>query len=239
MPGNSVEYLAENLSWLIEKAEQAKERLQLIYLTVGPVDSNHRQSLMHWVIEVALELEFSHSTAMLACGYFDRFLSVKPISHLSVLELIAVSALSLACKFKEGKSLTPDFISRLLGSGFNADAVVTMERYMLTVLDWKLDDATPCDIIDAVIEFTFGENCSQGILKKSYSFAGFCYLDAEVAMAGSFILAIAGISLALKKLRFLNFRMEWLEIVEQRFGINRDKLDLIEERVENNLALVS
>lgn len=237
MPGNLESFLTENLCRLLEKSEEAKEANYLSYLATGHITSNYRDNLFNWVLDLSPNLNFSVSTGLLACSYIDRFLSSRPNFQHSVLELVGITALSLAMKFAEGKVLTPNIIHRLLDSRFLIDAIVTTELFMLKELGWNLSSPSPCELIDTLIEYSFDHPYTERIIETCHSFAVLCYLDTETAASGNFNLAIASIVLSLDRLGYNEFRADWLLSLQETFVFDREKLDITVKRVLSKLDL--
>ena len=136
MPGNTEERLRQNLALLVEKSEEFRTKGHLPYWSRGLITTEIRESLMTYILDLILpNFHFLTSTKLLACSYADKFLSLKPIAQLSALELIGITALSLASKFNEGKNLTPAVVFQILDSKFSIDSIVKMETFFLLTLD--------------------------------------------------------------------------------------------------------
>ncbi|OMJ96252.1 hypothetical protein SteCoe_216 [Stentor coeruleus] len=238
MPGNSESFLTENLCWLLEKTEEAKEANYLSYLAVGHINSNYRETLFNWVLDLSPNLNFSVSTGLLACSYIDRFLSSRPNFQHSVLELIGIISLSLAMKFAEGKVLTPNSIHKMLEYRYSIDAIVTTEIFMLKELGWNLSTPSPCELVDTLIEYSFDHPCTGRIIETCHSFAVLCYLDTETAASGNFNLAIASIVLSLDRLGYREFRADWLLSLQESFVFDNEKLEITVRRVLSKLDLL-
>ncbi|OMJ69321.1 hypothetical protein SteCoe_32981 [Stentor coeruleus] len=227
----------EHLSRLFEKSEEAKNSNYLSYLSVGYIKTIHREALFNWVLDLSPSLNFSVSTGLLACTYIDRFLSIKPDFQISVFELLGISSLSLAIKFTEGKTITPHAIHKLLDSRYSIDAIVTIELYILKILDWNLSMVSPCELIDTIINFSLDHPCIGKIIDACHSFAVFCYLDPEIAVNGNCSLAFASIMLALDRLGYKEFRNNWILSLEKTFMLDTEKLDVVVSRVQKKFEV--
>lgn len=226
MPINPLDNEKENLMRLIEKSEESRLQGYLNYTTSSHIIPSIREELLHWLIDLAPDLKFSISVAVVAFGYIDRFLSAKPNACLSVLGLLAITALSLALKFYESRRLSPQEIMEMLDGRYSIETITTMEIYVLKVLDWKLDVDTPCVIIDQLVEFTLDSNSK--VKEFAYSYAALCYMNTYVCTAGNYNLAIASILMALDRLGFSQVKNGWLEVVEG-IRLDRDKVQFVEK----------
>lgn len=237
MPGFFKSVVIEHLSRLLEKSEEDKNANYLSYLSAGHIKTTHRETLFNWVLDISSNLEFSVSTGLLACTYIDRFLSVKPDFQISVLELLGMSALSLAIKFAEGKTIAPQTLHKLLDSRYSIDAIVTIELYILKILDWNLSMVSPCELVDTIIDFSLDHPCIGRIVDTCHSYAVFCFLDPEIASIGNFNLAFASIILALDRLGYKEFRTEWILSLEETFMLDSEKLDVTVSRVQSRFEV--
>ncbi|OMJ82810.1 hypothetical protein SteCoe_16407 [Stentor coeruleus] len=237
MPGNLEGYLTENLYRLLEISEESKKVNYLSYLAVGHITSNCRETLLNWVLDLSSNLNISVSTGLLACSYIDRFLSSRPNFQHSVLELVGITALSLAMKFAEGKILTPNSIYTMLDYRFSIDAIVTTELFILKELEWNLSIPSPCELIDCLIEYSFDYPCTGRIIEFCHSFAVLCYLDTETVASGNFNLAIASIVLSLDHLAYNELRTDWLLSLKESFVFDSEKLEITVKRVLSKLNL--
>ena len=187
---------------------------------------------MTYILDLILpNFHFLTSTKLLACSYADKFLSLKPIAQLSALELIGITALSLASKFNEGKNLTPAVVFQILDSKFSIDSIVKMETFFLLTLDWKLAHETPCNFINEIIEYTISDTSCGKIADTAHIFAAMCYIDSNISCEGGYMIAIASISMALDRMKFADFKNEWLLNIESKAAFNRKKLEKIEEMI--------
>jgi Cyclin, N-terminal domain len=236
MPGNFQEYQREYLLWVFEKSKEGKNSEFLSYTVSSMITPYCRESLMNWVLDLAPELRLSVQTCLLACSYIDIYLTKKPMSQLSGLELIGITALSLSAKINEGISIAPSAIMEILDSRFSIDAIVIMEVYMLKILEWKLAITTPCDVVEGLIEETINDNNCQIIKAKAFSFAAYCFIDSEIAKFGNYNLGIASICMSLDQLGYYQFRNEWMDLIQSQIELDRGKIDKIVASIQKKIS---
>ena len=227
MPGSLQEYSKANLAYLIEKSEESRQANLTSYTSSSVVTSSNRQTLLKWLLDLASDLGFSIEVTLVAFSYIDNFLTVQSIPHLSALELLAVTALSIALKFNGCPGLNPQQISQVFDGKYSIDAIATTEVYFLKILNWRLDVDTPCNLINHLIDCTFEAN--EKIRTVAHKYAAFCYIDASIVVAGNYCLAIASISMALDYLGYCMFKEEWLGVV-QGIKLDRKKVLIVEQQ---------
>jgi hypothetical protein len=184
-------------------------------------------------------LNLSISTGLLACNYIDRFLSKKPSTQAKIFELLGITALSIACKYKEGLSLAPEKIKNMLRDKYSIDAIVTTEQYMLSVLNWELAVVTSCDLVQSLFELTFGSEVSRRLLDTALAFAALGYSDFKTACAGNYNVAVSSILLALNKCGHSGLEQEWLGTLQLSLPVDHEKVNIVIEAVLKKLELHS
>lgn len=227
MPGNLQITPSESLIFLIEKSQESDYFTTLQYVNKGQINSTDRSNLLSWVIDLSTELDLSIVTCLLACTYIDKFLSIKPNTGKKIFDLVGMVGLALAAKYKEGLFIRPEKIKEMLQDKYSVDAIVTTEMYFLNALGWKLGGITVCDVIETVLELTFGEGLNEKMVSMCFSFAALCYCELDIALYGSYYLAFCCIVMVLDKFGFGSVRSEWLELVGERFGVDVGKFDEI------------
>lgn len=232
---NIQNYLPDTISYQLEKSQDPTYYENLQYAST-PETENSRESLLVWVTDLCTDLELSISTGYLACQYLDKFLSRRPLTQRKIFELVGMTALVAASKFKEGISISPEKIQNMLGDRFSVDAIVMTEKYMMQVIEWELSQVTACDLIESICEFTFGLNGTKRILDIAFSYAAVCYTNLQLAQSGSYNIAVSSIYLALKKVGSERLRNEWLETLGEDFVIDREKLGIVIEAVERRMG---
>lgn len=165
-------------------------------------------------MDISNSLNIPMSTAILACHYIDYFLSKRPLTKNKIFEVVGITALSLAFKFKDGITISPYKIQELMQNRVSIDAILTTEQYFLKVLDWELFLVTTVDLIEAICEFTIGEGC-QRVVNHACTLAGFGYCDLIIAAQGVFNTAIACIILSINKLGFSHMKNTWIDVVQR------------------------
>eukprot|EP00956_Cyclotella_meneghiniana_P025670 scaffold54025_cov66-Cyclotella_meneghiniana.AAC.2 len=125
---------------------------------IGPT---HRESLCKWGYHtIAACHGVSRLTAVVAFGYFDRFLSSntpaanRALNDVTECQLAFVtSCLVIALKIHSGFNVETNFVSNVITKkSYDAEEINDMELLILQSLSWKLNGPTPHDFIDYFLE---------------------------------------------------------------------------------------
>ena len=235
LSGSFQHYLQETIIYQLESSQQEKYYENFRYVTQNTVTESQRENFLTCVADLCSDLNLSVSTGLLACIYIDKFLSKKPSTQAKIFELLGLTALSIACKFKEGLSLTPEKIHQMLGGKYSIDAIVTTEQYMLSVLNWELAIVTSCDLVESLFELTFGSEVSKKLLDTAFAFAAMSYADFKTACAGNYNVAVSSILLSLKKCGHSGLEQEWLVTLEESLPVDKEKVNIVTEAVLKKL----
>uniref|UniRef100_A0A914YC47 Cyclin N-terminal domain-containing protein n=1 Tax=Panagrolaimus superbus TaxID=310955 RepID=A0A914YC47_9BILA len=107
------------------------------------ITTQARCMIVDWLMEVAASLKLHRETFHLAVDYFDRYLCVAkeqiPLIHL---QLVATSALAVACKFEEIYPPKLNVLADFTDGACNANQVVLYEQILLTELEWNFNPVT-------------------------------------------------------------------------------------------------
>ncbi|KAF2199751.1 hypothetical protein GQ43DRAFT_105166 [Delitschia confertaspora ATCC 74209] len=96
-----------------------------------------RSVLMDWLVQVHHRFTLLPETLFLSVNYVDRFLSAKVVS-LGKLQLVGATALFVAAKYEEINCPSVQEIVYMVDGAYTADEILKAERFMLTMLDFKL-----------------------------------------------------------------------------------------------------
>lgn len=101
-----------------------------------------RSLLVDWLVSCCEKLSLSDDTFYLCVYFVDRFLSGRDIST-DKLQLVGITALVIAAKYEE--VVCPDLSSFILLSdrSFSEGEIKKAEKYMLYMLDYRLDYVNP------------------------------------------------------------------------------------------------
>lgn len=236
MPGNLQINPSETLIFLIEKSQESDYINTLQYVNKGQINNTDRSNLLSWVIDLSTELNLSIVTCLLACTYIDKFLSIRPNTGKKIFDLIGMVGLALAAKYKEGMLICPEIIKEMLRNKYTVDAIATTEMYFLNALGWKLGGITVCDVIETVLEMSFGDGLNEKMVSMCFTFAAMCYCELDIALHGNYNLAFCCIVMVLDKFGFSNVKNEWLDFVDKKFGVDIGKFDGIVKVIREKLT---
>eukprot|EP00956_Cyclotella_meneghiniana_P001737 scaffold1909_cov51-Cyclotella_meneghiniana.AAC.4 len=124
---------------------------------IGP---SHREALCKWGYQTIAACQgVSKSTAVVAFGYFDRFLSsntpaaIRALDDVTECQLAFVTCLVIALKIHSGFNVETVFVSNVITkNSYDAEEIDDMELDILHSLGWKLNGPTPHDFIDYFLE---------------------------------------------------------------------------------------
>ncbi|XP_013134837.1 PREDICTED: G1/S-specific cyclin-D2-like [Papilio polytes] len=106
-----------------------------------------RKVVTTWMLEVCEEQQCEEQVFPLAVSYMDRFLSHRAISR-QQLQLLAVTALLLASKFRQCHPLCVDLLCAYTDNSVYPNEVRQWEVMLLQRLNWQLSIATAFDFVD-------------------------------------------------------------------------------------------
>ncbi|KAL1564490.1 cyclin [Salvia divinorum] len=122
-----------------------------------PVSSHHslspaRKESVHWILKINAHYAFSPLTAILAVNYLDRFLCCVAEDKPWMMQLAAVTCLSLAAKVQETHvPLLLDLQVEETKYVFESKTVQRMELLVLSALQWRMNPVTPVSFLDHII----------------------------------------------------------------------------------------
>jgi G2/mitotic-specific cyclin 1/2 len=100
-----------------------------------------RSLLVDWLIGVHSQLKLVPETLFLCVNLVDRFLSLRNVS-VSKLQLVGITSLLISSKYEE--VICPSIETFvLLDKSINEEEIRKAERYMLHVLDYKIEYPSP------------------------------------------------------------------------------------------------
>ncbi|KAL8225476.1 hypothetical protein R6Q57_018033 [Mikania cordata] len=114
-----------------------------------------RQQAVDWISKVHAHFNFGPLCAYLSVNYLDRFLAAYelPIDKPWMMQLLAVTCLSLAAKMEETNiPMILDLQSCESRFMFEAKTIQRMELLVLSTLKWRMQSVTPFCFIDSFIK---------------------------------------------------------------------------------------
>ena len=168
------------------------------YLSSQPqIGSKQRQKLINWLIVIQTSFKLLPETLFISVNIIDRFLSKEKL-ELTNLQLLSITALSIASKFQEiYPPVTADFI-KMTDNSYTVEAMRQMETKVLSVIEFDIN-CTPSQ--------TFLEHYSRGINVTKPS----------VLIYASFLL-----DLALLKDEFLQFKTSDITVCALIIAMSRE-----------------
>ncbi|KAH6823394.1 hypothetical protein C2S53_000132 [Perilla frutescens var. hirtella] len=146
-------FLAEEcIGWMVEREKEHLPRSDyLMRLRSGELDLSLRREALDWMFKAYAHHKFGEFCLYLAMNYFDRFLSMYtlPKGKNWVIQLIAVSCLSLAAKMDEVD--VPPLVDLQAGEPkflFEAKTIQRMEMLVLSYFNWNVKPYTPFNFIE-------------------------------------------------------------------------------------------
>jgi len=117
-----------------------------------------RKVMVTWVEQVRKALSFGPETVWIAMAYFDRYLCSGRGNSRGVLEseckfqLAAITSFYTAVKIHEPVVLGIDTMIQICRGKYTESDIVSMERDILSALDWKLPCHTPMDFARCILD---------------------------------------------------------------------------------------
>ncbi|KAL1568088.1 cyclin-D4-1-like isoform X2 [Salvia divinorum] len=158
----------ECVDWMVEREREHLPRNDyLMRLRSGELDLSLRREALDWMFKACAHHNFGEFCLYLAMNYLDRFLSLYslPKGKHWVIQLIAVSCLSLAAKMEE--VTVPSLVDLQAGDPkflFEAKTIQRMEVLVLSYLNWNVKPYTPFNFIEFYLRKTCKTRIPQGQL---------------------------------------------------------------------------
>lgn len=102
------------------------------------INERVRYILIDWLIELSSLIGYKRSTYHLSSVLVDLYLSKRPNTPLSELQLVGVTCLIIAGKFEERKLYNLSFFVQSTLSTFSEEQMIECELNILTTLKWKI-----------------------------------------------------------------------------------------------------
>jgi G2/mitotic-specific cyclin 3/4 len=96
-----------------------------------------RAILIDWLVQVHERFHLLPETLFLTVNYIDRFMSTKSVA-LDRFQLVGAVALFLAAKYEEINCPSVQEIAYMVDHGYTVDEILSAERYMVDILEFKL-----------------------------------------------------------------------------------------------------
>lgn len=136
-----------DISMVMEYGEDIFEYMKKLEMDMRPdphymsrqeqVRPSMRAILIDWLVQVHERFHLLPETLFLTVNYIDRFMSVKSVA-LDRFQLVGAVALFLAAKYEEINCPSVQEIAYMVDHGYTVDEILSAERYMIDILEFKL-----------------------------------------------------------------------------------------------------
>ncbi|KAL3764981.1 hypothetical protein ACHAWO_000207 [Cyclotella atomus] len=142
------------------KVQEASIYRPAHYLYQANVSAEDRKSLCQWGFDILNACKVNRDIAVIAIGYFDRFLSHRGLRVVEAclgnqreLQLAFISCLVIALKGRESMEVKPQFVAETMCEDmYHPEEIVGMEIEILRTLSWFLNGPTPKDFLEHFME---------------------------------------------------------------------------------------
>ena len=170
------------------------------------INDKMRSIIVDWIIEVTFKFKLRQETLYLSINLIDRFLEKKRISR-EILQLVAVSCLSLAAKYEEIYPPEIRDYSYITDKTYTKNQILKMEYDVLAVLDFDLLHVSPYDFLTRL--FQISENSKKLFYLAEYLIE-ITLLEYKMIIYSSLVKASCSIYIARKILKE-NDEIAWKE----------------------------
>ncbi|CAH0721700.1 unnamed protein product, partial [Brenthis ino] len=198
-----------------DRALDRDPRLLLNLLTLERVHALHTDYFQHvqidiqpfmrkvvttWMLEVCEEQQCEEQVFPLAVSYMDRFLAQRAISR-QQLQLLAVTALLLASKFRQCHPLSVDLLCAYTDNSVYPHEVRQWEVMLLQRLNWQLSIATAFDFVEPLLARVPWGRSNPLVRTHALTLTSVCYTETEFLLVPPSLIAVACITAAARGLR--------------------------------------
>ncbi|KAL4708770.1 hypothetical protein ACJJTC_011734 [Scirpophaga incertulas] len=159
-----------------------------------------RKVVTTWMLEVCEEQQCEEQVFPLAVSYMDRFLSQRAVSR-QQLQLLAVTAMLLASKFRQCHPLSVDLLCAYTDNSVYPDEVRQWEVMLLQRLNWQLSIATAFDFVEPFLARVPWGRTNPLVRTHALTLTSICYTETEFLLVPPSLVAVACIAAAARGLR--------------------------------------
>ncbi|XP_034825429.1 G1/S-specific cyclin-D2-like [Maniola hyperantus] len=159
-----------------------------------------RKVVTTWMLEVCEEQQCEEQVYPLAVSYMDRFLAQRAISR-QQLQLLAVTALLLASKFRQCHPLSVDLLCAYTDNSVFPQEVRQWEVMLLQRLNWQLSIATAFDFVEPLLARVPWGRSNPLVRIHALTLTSVCYTETEFLLVPPSLIAVACITAAARGLR--------------------------------------
>uniref|UniRef100_A0A2A4JCL4 Uncharacterized protein n=1 Tax=Heliothis virescens TaxID=7102 RepID=A0A2A4JCL4_HELVI len=159
-----------------------------------------RKVVTTWMLEVCEEQQCEEQVFPLAVSYMDRFLAQRAISR-QQLQLLAVTAMLLASKFRQCHPLSVDLLCAYTDNTVYPHEVRQWEVMLLQRLNWQLSIATAFDFVEPFLARVPWGRANPLVRTHALTLTSVCYTETEFLLVPPSLIAAACITAAARGLR--------------------------------------
>ncbi|KAJ8727003.1 hypothetical protein PYW08_015400 [Mythimna loreyi] len=159
-----------------------------------------RKVVTTWMLEVCEEQQCEEQVFPLAVSYMDRFLAQRAISR-QQLQLLAVTAMLLASKFRQCHPLSVDLLCAYTDNSVYPHEVRQWEVMLLQRLNWQLSIATAFDFVEPFLARVPWGRTNPLVRTHALTLTSVCYTETEFLLVPPSLIAAACITAAARGLR--------------------------------------
>ncbi|CAK1551814.1 unnamed protein product [Leptosia nina] len=159
-----------------------------------------RKVVTTWMLEVCEEQQCEEQVFPLAVSYVDRFLAQVAISR-QQLQLLAVTALLVASKFRQCHALSIDLLCAYTDSSVLPHEVRQWEMMLVQRLNWQLSIATAFDFVEPLLAREPWGRLNPLVRTHALTLTSVCYTETELLLVPPSLIAVACITAAARGLR--------------------------------------
>eukprot|EP00956_Cyclotella_meneghiniana_P006118 scaffold7977_cov77-Cyclotella_meneghiniana.AAC.1 len=175
------------------------------YLHRAAVTAEERAWLCQWGFDILDACEINRTIAVIAIGYFDRYLSNRGLECVEVclsnqrdFQLAFITCLVIALKGRGSMEVRPTFVAETMCEDmYSPSEIMNMELQILRTLGWYLNGPTPRDFLEHFMELLptdANTETASDFLKAAIRKAEASVLDYELALEAPSSLAVASIT---------------------------------------------
>ncbi|XP_038213066.1 G1/S-specific cyclin-D2-like [Zerene cesonia] len=159
-----------------------------------------RKVVTTWMLEVCEEQQCEEQVFPLAVSYVDRFLAQVAISR-QQLQLLAVTALLVASKFRQCHPLSIDLLCAYTDNSVFPHEVRQWEMMLVQRMNWQLSIATAFDFVEPMLARVPWGRGNPLIRTHALTLTSVCYTETELLLVPPSLIAVACITAAARGLR--------------------------------------
>lgn len=166
-----------------------------------PVNADARRQIAQWIVKIMETCNYQKEYAAITMSVLDRFVDTSDghnaLMDRGLYQLAALSALYVSVKVHCPQALSPDLVAQLSQGTFSRTDVETMERRILSALQWTVNPPTVMSFVRSyldVIPFDYLDEKTRKIILDLVC------LQAEMAVLDSRFISVKASRVALGSL---------------------------------------